>query len=484
MLYDFFLLTDQKIKPTIKETIDYLSITFSSKENILQFTCKLFDELKTISVRDNFELYIDIAGNLQKISDTKIESYNNIIKHFDDNNDSDYYEITLNISKKCEESTISVYFVEDFFNFLSHEKAKNIIITFSKCFNDKLYFEVFSNIKNFYSTGINFYQSKASIIEIDHTQTRLRQSQLEMFKENGGIQSLNINILPSDFYLIVESGNITIDNFFSKFAGILSLIFIANASEFKSEDKLSYKISGYKTVICEEEDQNKIMQASNLLYKIFSWAYEGGNSVDKLGLVRNVLSIHLDNDGSIRFDKESWEAIRSNYQVYLKDNIQNYLNIKNKIGEIIIQSTNKTYIIADEILDSLKNNIMAILTFILTVVLVNGFKDNGYQNIFSNSYLYIVVILSVLSLFWMMMTRTESLKRFEIASTTIKEILKINYKQIIMESEIIEITDPIISQNREYLKTQINRYTLWWVIILLIFVLSFSAANYVTNLNP
>jgi len=46
-----------------------------------------------------------------------------------------------------------------------------------------------------------------------------------------------------------------------------------------------------------------------------------------------------------------------------------------------------------------------------------------------------------------------------------------------MESEIDECVDPIITKNRVYLKTQIKRYSYWWMAILGVFVLLFVVAN-------
>ena len=71
---------------------------------------------------------------------------------------------------------------------------------------------------------------------------------------------------------------------------------------------------------------------SELLYKLMSWSFEGGSCADKIGLLRNILSIHLDGSGNIKFDNEVWDTVRSNYQIYLKGNIQDYLDVKNKIG--------------------------------------------------------------------------------------------------------------------------------------------------------
>uniref|UniRef100_UPI000D46ECA8 hypothetical protein n=1 Tax=Aeromonas sp. HMWF015 TaxID=2056851 RepID=UPI000D46ECA8 len=215
----------------------------------------------------------------------------------------------------------------------------------------------------------------------------------------------------------------------------------------------------------------------SILYKIYDWSYEGGNCSDKIGLVRNVLSIHLDDNNKIKIDNEAWQAIQSNYQIYLKENIQSYLEIKNKIGEFVIESSSRTYTMANEILSSFKNSIFVFITFILTVVVVNGLKDTGEKSIFSDAYFAIVIILCIVSLIWREMTKRAVLKQFESASSTVKEILQLNYSKVLMQDEINQCIDPVVSTNRTYLEEQVKQYSEWWLGIILIFGLTYGAAN-------
>ncbi|WP_292435120.1 hypothetical protein, partial [Methylobacter sp.] len=97
-------------------------------------------------------------------------------------------------------------------------------------------------------------------------------------------------------------------------------------------------------------------------------------------------------------------------------------------------------------------------------------------DLFSAS-LAVVVFLTIISGLWLLMTKSELVKRFDSASSTIKEILKLNYNKVLMESEIDECVDPVITKNRIYLKTQIKRYSCWWIAILGVFIFLFVVAN-------
>lgn len=478
MLFEYLKHTNLLESSKIDETIDSLSIKITPDAPMNSFVLKLFDELKTISSRDTFELFFDVSGNHIKISDCCASSLTIIKDHINEYADETDYELDLQIRKHLVERTLSIYFLSEFSRYLEQENPYNFLHSLSVHFDSRLNFEVFSSLNKFGSNTIIFYEAFGDNKPISQNEENGgRNDKLDLLFENSSVTNLSLKLIPSDFYLLKQSVDEGINSFFQKQCSILSLIFISNSSVLSSDGLLSYKISGYKTISSESLDLQNLADKYKLLYKIYSWAFEGGNSSDKIGLVRNVLSIHLDESGNVKFDDEVWEVIQSNYQIYLKKNIQSYLEIKNKIGEFIIESTTKTYAMADELLDSLKNNVFIFLTFILTVVVVNGLKDNGSISVFSNAYLAIVIILALVSTLWLFMINREISSRFDNATETIKKILKLNYNKVIMESEINECVDPVIKENRIYLRRQLRRYSIWWICILVIFVLSFLIAN-------
>jgi hypothetical protein len=180
-------------------------------------------------------------------------------------------------------------------------------------------------------------------------------------------------------------------------------------------------------------------------------------------------SIHR--NGNVIFDKQAYSAVHSNYLIYLKGNVDSYLEIKNKINDVILDSTNKTYTIVDDLLSSFKNNIFIIITFLLTVLLVNGLKDNGAKEIFSKEYLSVVIIVAIISYAWAIFMEKDITERFDESSSTVKELLINNYSSIIMVSEIEDTIDPIIIKNKAYLNRQKKKYMKYWVYTILSFVL-------------
>ncbi len=474
MLYDFFKLHNFS-DVVIIETIDNVNIKIEKDDLDEQYILNLYDLVNKISDRDSFEFSLEINGNsIRNATYVKKDIKAHIIEHKED--EEHHYELELKITKTLQNSIISIYFLDYFVSFCEDSNLFDFIGLISGKIDNYLQFEVFQEIEQFRTESILF--NSYNNLNSTNVHEVKRDNKLKLFKENSHIQNINIDLLPSDFFLIKKSENSKLNDLFNKITSLLSLAFIVNTFNVKSGN-ISFKINGYKTIVENNLDIDALIKKNELLYKIFNWAYEGGNSSDKVGLVRNVLSLHIDSNGHIIFDDEVWDAIESNYKIYLNGNIQSYLEVKNKIGEFIVELSSKTYKMADEILDTFKNNILVLITFLLTVVLVNGFKNNGIDNIFSNTYLYIVFLLSVITSLWFMAIKKELLNRFDSSTSNIKKILILNYKKVIMEAEINDTIQPIIDDNKIYLKNQIKRYQNWWYGIITVFLLLFIIGNYI-----
>lgn len=459
----------------ISETFDTVKIRGTLTTSLRDFVDALAVELAQLSARDYFELLIDAGGNNVRLNDAAQASVSSFLVELEDYLELQNYDVVLDIQKRTVEKITSIYFLKKFFSYVNSEELMAIFGNWSDIFSENQIFEIYHEASSFYTKTISFYSITTGEAMPAWTVVP-RDEKLNLLSDNSTTVNIFGKFIPDDFSLLVESSLPEVNDFFSKCSSVLCLAFMSNFSRLDG-NLFSYKINGYKSIICNDVESSQLKAHSKILNKIYEWAYSGGGNSDKVGLIRNVFSIHVDASGGIKFDSDLWDAIQSNYQIYLKRNIQSYLEIKNKLGEFIVESTGKTYALADQILDSFKNNVLIILTFILTVVVINGLKDSGEVTVFSNAYLGIVVILSLVSCVWLLFTRFEVVKRFDSASVAILKVLKINYGQILMENEIDESINPVIEINRAYLTDQIRRYTYWWLAMLAVFLITFFVCN-------
>lgn len=105
------------------------------------------------------------------------------------------------------------------------------------------------------------------------------------------------------------------------------------------------------------------------------------------------------------------------------------------------------------------------LTFLLSVVVVNGFKDSGIKVVFSLEYITIAFGLWLTLTLWIIGAMLGSLRRLNQASVMIEAILKDAYGRIILSEEINSSLRPIFNQNRSYLVKQCWRYGVYWMLV-------------------
>lgn len=478
MLSDFlskdFKGSVNELNESFLETSFKLSLTDDCKNE----SDRLFDQLKTISPRDKFEMFVVLNGESIKINSCNQSSYDQLSQHFKNHDEITQSEVEVSIQKSNSSSTISIYFFDIFVSFLNQEPLLNILKSYSKNLKDKpLNFEVFSTIREFGTLTIKFFQAGTSSSAFGSVNFIRRDELIDSLHENGIIWNPDLRLLPSDFEFEIESEDQKISKLFNRASAVLSLAFLSNNSELSIGNKFNYRVCGYKSVTTNVEKLVEIEVKSKLLIKVFKWAYEGGSNSDKLGLVRNLFSIHMGTDGKILLDEDVWSAIQSNYQIYLRGNIQSYLEVKNKIGELLIDSISKTDLIVDSFLDSLKQNAAVLVTFILTVVVINGLKDTNVQLVFSNAYLFIFIALVVISTIWMKGVTQDVRARFSNATSSIETVLINNYNKLLLEDEIVKTIEPIKLKHEAYLKAQLDKYTKWWNRFLILLVTIFIIGN-------
>ena len=282
------------------------------------------------------------------------------------------------------------------------------------------------------------------------------------------MSGLNTLFIPEDFYLTTPSNSVPINTLFNNICSMLSIASIANTSSINGNGQIQFKVNGYKTITSESRTIDSCCDCVEVSYKIHEWVYSIGECTDKLGLTRNVLSLHVNDEQQICFHYDCYNAIISNYQIYLEKNITNYLELKNKITELVLESSAKVNQLCEEFLDSFKKNIVAFLTFFLTVVLVGGLKDNGADAIFSPVFILVVVTLSAISLVWLLLLLIDMKARFEHNEEIIKFTLNANYNRILIDEEISAVIDPVIKKNKIFIKSQISKYSIAWVAFVMI----------------
>lgn len=271
--------------------------------------------------------------------------------------------------------------------------------------------------------------------------------------------------MPDDFKLVIGYENNPLAELFQKLTVLLAINFIATSSSI-SESQLRGIINGQRTM--EYHYDIKQLPNNQNLYKIYNWIYTEGNAIDKSIIARNVISLHCKYVPITEIDEKVIASIQSNYNLYLKENVKEYLDLKNKVAEFISEIISKTGEYATELLDKFKANIIAIFGFMFSVILANIISNQPLDNIFTKEITTLVECVILGSFVYLIICYLQS--RYEIQKVYYSYgELKQNYKEILTEDDLQEIfnNDKLLNKMKEEINKSKKIYLIIWILFLI-----------------
>lgn len=435
-----------------------------------------------LPARDSFEVTISVDGEAASASDDGEGSRAKINALFDLTSIA-RAEVTFRviIRKQVRDNFLSVYDLDLFGQYLINEPIKQVLEAISARLDGHINLECSGLSKLGGSASLQFMPEGYSGTMMAALLPTTRERTIALFKETSFSTTIPATLIPLDFQLDIPLGQPTIDEFFRRASAVLSAAYLCNNLELDSNNNLTYRMAGYKVLEEKQVSVIALANANEVLSKIASWAYDAGGSTDKVGLARNVLSLHTSSLPDLVAQPHVLSAILSNYQIYLKDNVTAYLDVRNRMAELLLESIAKTHALVESLLDSVRNGMLVVFTFVLTVVVVNGLKDTSVQVIFSGQYLWIVIIIALLCTIWIHHACKDVVARFDSATQITRQLLKDSYRNVLIEDEIHQHTNATFLSNRDHLKGQIKKYQRLWYLVSAILVLAFAIGYIVSH---
>ncbi|WAA10828.1 hypothetical protein [Fervidibacillus albus] len=396
-----------------------------------------------------------------------IESYRSIVV--------DNPKMKIKIYKNIDEnSELSIYSFGSFIEQLLNLTLTGVLYKFREILNSRpqLRFKLIdvSNEIDFgTSTFIFTSNHKPSISLQPINRQEIIESRNKLVNYYNAIE---YNFIPDDFFLIKKSNYENINNFFEKLANIFSLIYITDFSNIKNDNELYFRMNGYKLI--EETISFKELKYDNdVLYKIYKWIYSGGNLSDKLGLAKNVITLQskIENKNLV-LSENVMNSIMSSYEIYLKENVSQYIEVKNKVSEFLIDLTQKISDLVNSFGNALKNNSFLFLSYFLSVIVFNTISTGKLTNIFTKDITYIsygLLVISIVYLFASVIQSRMEEKRFITQYNRTKKM----YEDILDKEDINSIFK--MEDHKEdlnFIHKRIFLYTTVWILeIIILFVI-------------
>lgn len=241
---------------------------------------------------------------------------------------------------------------------------------------------------------------------------------------------------------------------------------------------MKLQIMGQRSVeyTCRLDEVN----GNPVLYKIYDWIYSGASFIDKAIIARNIICLHCKYEPLLSLDVKVLSSIQSNYNLYLKDNVAQYLELKNKVAEFISDIVSRTGEYATELLDKFKANMIAVFGFLFSVVIADIVSDQPLDNIFTKDITVIMELILAGSVVYLFICYGQSKYQIKKVYDSYENLKKI-YDGILTEDDICECfqNDYLIQNMKKTISRSEKIYLFIWsafLVVLLVIVESISEA--------
>jgi len=379
--------------------------------------------LANIPQEDKFEISVQIEENDPiTIIDRKktkefISEFQSSFQYYEEN---EKIKFSLTVDKRNNESIRNIYNLDNFTVFWKDINVIDLLIVLKPIIEqDKhLLFKYLEDGKEKFRTLNMFFDYQIG--------NQIENNNLKKIKENchfGNFEKFPFT--PDFFHPINGNDKNPIINKLKILASLFSIVSIFDITSIK-DNKLKYKLSGYKTFKGDIVIDNSFVECSNTYYEIYEWIYSSdGNSTDKIGLVRNILSIYLEKDIT-KLDKNILISIKSAYKTYLKENVGRYLEIRNRIFDELSWVSQKSSEIVEKYLSNYQKSIFTFLSFFLSVFIIRVLKTGNFSDVFSKDATilsFAFLIISAVYLLFSKWTLNEEKSRLKRKYENIKKTI-------------------------------------------------------------
>jgi len=413
---------------------------------------------------DPISLFYSVSQELYLT--TFIEQLNQEYLH----QDGESIVCSLNISKNIVNNCLSIYDLDVFTGTISSLTASQFLYIFNSILvgNEYIIFQTHNLKETFNSNSLYFVPF--NIISINHC-CNSKIKKLEFFKSICHYSNFESHkLLPDDFRFNLKPDNYPIlIQLFERYSILLSIIFLFDISSL-TDNKLEYKINGYKTISSIFEFSNIDLISTKDYFEIFEWVYNGGNLNDKIGLARNIITLHFQNTNNINLQGNPFESVKSSFKIYEKQNINQYIEIRNKISDQLLEFNSKANRIVDNFASGFQKSALALITFYSSAIVIRVLSKGNFENIFSLDATILSFAFIIGSLIYYFVARWE-IKTQRERFVNIYNNLKERYTDLLEISDIVRIlnSDKDFDEDIKYIDSKTKMFSWLWICLMIIF---------------
>ena len=457
------------------------------KEILFEFNCGYIIKKQNLPSRDNLTKFLGLKPERDKIeisitSDSETvyvgsdvdwkEKYETFLQSLYDDDD---LNISIKVTKGSDAGRISIYSLKGFTEFLCGLKTEQIFENFTKLFSkfgEHISFQLLNEIGLLKTNSIVFSNNDVAWMGRRPREELLKDCQdASIFLERSRIQ-----LIPQDFKIDSLEGTefSGIKDLFCKLQTTLSYIYIANTATVvngKAILQFDPSAKGYEYELGE-------LTANTIVPLIYDWAFGGDSCVDKAGITRKMISTYCrDRESILTIDERVLNSIKSDYVIYQKNHVDQYIDMKNKISGYIVESAEKIQDLSHDIADAFRNNFVAIIVFLMTVLLTDSID---FSQLFgketSSKIIGVCGVFTVATFLYFLATIIMGNLKWAWLKQSYKD-LKENYKGFFDDRDIEEAfnhDEPLNNAHKQYKSIRRTFSIMWAILIVALFLFTVS----------
>jgi hypothetical protein len=429
-----------------------------------------------INSRDKIAIYFfetDDAESIDYIS-TQANSWSDFITELQTNN-LQQGKIKILVEKKFGNGQLSIYDIDKFTEYINSLSLSQFLAVINESFNTFLIFEVQDKnylqweTKTIAFIAMNSTYNMSDIGNVNRT-NRINEARslcycdIEKYK-----------LLPEDLFCFQFDENNLLQKAFHEACMLYVFSFILDYSAIR-QDIYEYKLNGFRTLngFINTKQLSKVdidINSCKTVYEIYQWLYSGGNNIDKINIARNIISLNI-NPTTLRVEPSAFESILSNYKIYEKENVKQYLQVRNKLSELLIDLQAKISDIVDSFIGDFKKNMLTLISFFISVIVIRVVSKGDFIGGFTNEIIGLSFVFLIISIGMLLYSRWELTKKIDLYNKHYDQI-KDRYKGVLSSIELENIFDECDpeknNKNESFVAKQKKLYT--WIWFLSIFLL-------------
>lgn len=388
---------------------------------------------------------------------------------------NDNVRIIYSINKNKKEDTLTIYEYGAFLDYVQGLCVPDFISVYRSNLSDRLILEIWD------SDAECFCTSGMAVIKQGETMPQLLRDEkkIQRIDESKAYCQWNNKlsyILPEDVRIISRGEAGKLAELFDQMCLLLSALYLADFSSV-DKSKIKLRMAGLKMMeteiaFSEMRDLSFDLKSVDQWYRIYDWCYTGGYISERLSITRNIITLNCTNTKELALNPSTFDAIKSNFKIFEKDNVRQYIKVRNEVSKTLLDLQDKVNSTVETFTGDFRKNVVGLGTFFLTLVVVRvvsrGDWIGGFTTqIVSLSFVFIILSFVILSYSRRVVEKKEALyaKHYN--------LLRQRYSALLSNEELDELFkdgDPNkYGSHANYIQWQKKVYTWIWAGALLLF---------------